>query len=197
MESIHSLRRAAARGAFLLAGALALAAGASLPGSVAQARGAANGGSVAGSTQANGAGAGASSASTNGVDRPPASAILEKCVAAANQLERYATFAGRMVALPGTTGMAMRIDVEERAPGRLYFHRVDGAGAPGVSAWRTAEPGVQIFKDLKQVSNLAAQLEYRAIVRFRWTGPKGAVVRREVLHTPACRQPAHAGQVGG
>ncbi len=142
-----------------------------------------------------GAGAAAASAGTNG-DRPPASATLEKCVTAGDQLERYATFAGRMVALPDTTGMAMRIDVEERAPGHLFFRRVEGAGSPGLGAWRASEPGVQIFKDVKQVSNLSAQLEYRAVVRFRWSGPKGIVVKREVLRTPACRQPGHVGQVG-
>jgi hypothetical protein len=120
--------------------------------------------------------------------------MLEKCATAGDQLERYATFVGRMVALPGATEMAMRIDVEQRAPGHLFFRRVEGAGSPGLGAWRASEPGVQIFKDVKQVSNLAAQLEYRAVVRFRWSGPQGIVMKREVLRTPACRQPAHAGQ---
>lgn len=174
--------RAAACGALGFAAACALgAAGASPLASVAQ---------------ATDAGAGASTSSVTGGERSPASATLEKCVIAGDQLERYATFVGRMVALPGATEMAMRIDIEERARGHLFFRRVEGAASPGLGAWRASEPGVQIFKDVKQVSNLAAQLEYRALVRFRWTGPKGIVVKREVLRTPACRQPGHAGQVG-
>jgi hypothetical protein len=126
----------------------------------------------------------------------PASAVLEKCVTAASQLERYATFVGRMSAVPGSTGMAMRIAIEERAAGEAGFHQLEGAGTPVAGAWRSAEPDVKIFKDVKVLTNLEAPVDYRAVVRFRWTNAKGLVIRREVLRTPACHQPAPEGQVG-
>lgn len=129
--------------------------------------------------------------------RQPANAQLERCVQAEDQAERYATFAGRMIALPGSTGMAMRIDIQERTPGEISFHRVEGPGVSGLGSWRDAEAGVKIFKDVKQVTNLGAPLEYRAIVRFRWTAPKGVVVKRELLRTPVCREFAPEGGVGG
>jgi len=131
-----------------------------------------------------------------GLGHAPASAVLEKCVTATSQPERYATFVGRMSAVPGSTGMAMRIGIEERAMGEASFHPLEGAGAPVAGAWRSAEPGVRIFKDVKVLSSLEAPVDYRAVVRFRWTDAKGLVVRREVLRTPACHQPAPEGQLG-
>lgn len=134
-------------------------------------------------------------------DRQPASVTLEKCVTSSTQIERYATFAGRMVALPGSTEMAMRIDVEERLPGQDGFHPLQDAGAPGLGVWRTSEQGVKIFKDLKQVTNLQAPAAYRAEVSFRWTakgigGARDIVVKRETLRTPACKQLPPERQLG-
>jgi hypothetical protein len=128
-------------------------------------------------------------------DHVSAAATLEKCVTAINPLERYAVFFGRMSVISGATGMAMRIGIEERIRGEA-FHAVEAAGAPGVGAWRISEPGVKIFKDVKQVSNLEAPSDYRAVVRFRWTDAKGTVIKREVLRTLVCRQPASEAQVG-
>lgn len=128
-------------------------------------------------------------------ERVPAAAVLEKCVTSANPLERYAIFFGRMSAIPGGAGMAIRIGIEERSPG-VTFHLLETAGTPGLGSWRTSEPGVKIFKDVKQVSNLDAPADYRAVVRFRWTDAKGTVIKREVLRTSVCRQPASEAQVG-
>jgi hypothetical protein len=127
-------------------------------------------------------------------DRQPASANLERCVTYSTQIERYVTFAGRMIALPGSTEMAMRIDVEERLPGQDGFHLLEDAGGPRLGVWRTSEQGVKIFKDFKQVSNLQAPAAYRAQISFRWTakgtdGARDVVIKRETLRTAACRQP--------
>lgn len=134
-------------------------------------------------------------------DRQPASAILDRCVTSSTQIERYATFAGRMVALPGSTEMAMRIDVEERLRGQDGFRPVEDAGAPSLGVWRTSEQGVKIFKDLKQVSNLQAPAAYRAEISFRWIakgigGGRDVVIKKETLHTPACKQPTPERQLG-
>lgn len=135
---------------------------------------------------------------TNLLDqRTPAIAMLEKCVTASPQPERYAMFAGRMLALPGTTSMSMRIDVEERPQGQTAFRRPEGAGTSGLGSWRSSEPGVKIFKDVKQVTNLDAPVDYRAAVHFRWIGPKGVLIKREVLHTGVCHEPTPEVQVAG
>lgn len=128
--------------------------------------------------------------------RAPASAGLERCLTATGQSERSATFVGRMMELPAGSGMSMRIGIEVRDAGEGAFHRLEGAGSSGRGSWRSAEPGVKIFKDVKQVTNLAGPVDYRAVVRFRWTNSKGVTIRHEVLRTPVCHEPASEGQVG-
>lgn len=125
----------------------------------------------------------------------PASVTLEKCVTAAARSESFAVFTGRMSAVPGATGMAMRIGIEVRTPEEPFFHPLEGNVA-ATGSWRTSEPGVKIFKDLKQVSNLSGPADYRGVVRFRWTSSKGALVKREVLRTTPCHQPAPEVQAG-
>src|SRR5438874_7964395 len=130
----------------------------------------------------------------------PSTATLEQCVTSVEQLERSATFAGEMSAIPGTLRMAIRIDVQERVPGRAGFHTVT---APGLGVWRMSDPKVKIYKYLKQVTNLSAPAVYRAVVRFRWLAPRGRVLKRGQRYTGGCTQPAppapagaEAGQAG-
>jgi hypothetical protein len=129
----------------------------------------------------------AAGASAPGKAEPPVSATLTQCITSVLQAERSATFAGEMSALPGTTRMAMRVDVEERPPHELQFHAVT---APGIGVWRTSEAHVKVFKYLKQVTDLSAPARYRATVRFRWLNAHGATVRRAERHTRVCTQPA-------
>lgn len=119
-----------------------------------------------------------------------ASATLKECVTAAAQHERSVTFMGQMTILPGAVQMTMRIDLEERQPGGAGFRRVSVAGNAGLGAWRIAQSGVKIFKDVKQVSDLAAGAEYRALVRYRWIDAQGNVLWRAMRHTPVCHEPA-------
>jgi len=114
-------------------------------------------------------------------------ATLEQCVTSVEQLERSATFAGEMSAIPGTLRMAIRIDVQERVPGRAGFHTVT---APGLGVWRMSDPKVKIYKYLKQVTNLSAPAVYRALVRFRWESARGHMLRRAEHVTPRCEEPA-------
>lgn len=114
-------------------------------------------------------------------------AVLEECVSTGAQAERAATFAGEMSALPGTVRMAIRIDVEERAPGDAEFHTVV---APGLGVWRPSDPKVKVYKYLKQVTNLSMPASYRGLVRFRWIGPKGHVLKRAERLTAKCLQSA-------
>jgi hypothetical protein len=114
------------------------------------------------------------------------SATLEQCVTSVVQGERSATFAAEMTAIPGAPRMAVRIEVQERLPGEMLFHRVS---APGLGGWRAADPKVKIYKYLKQVTNLSAPAEYRALVHFRWEAASTRVVRRAERFTQRCVQP--------
>ena len=119
--------------------------------------------------------------------RSQASVFLERCVRGESPSESYVTFAGQMATIKGAVQMAIRIDVEERGQGEATFHRV---AAKGLGVWRLSEPGVSIFRDVKQVTNLASPVAYRALVRFHWLDAAGRVTRRARMYTPVCRQPA-------
>jgi hypothetical protein len=114
------------------------------------------------------------------------SVTLEQCVSAGVQAERSATFVSQMVATAATQKMATRIVLEERARGEAEYHAVPG---PGFGVWRPSEPGVKIYKYVKQVTNLAAPAVYRTTVRFRWVGDKGKVIKRAELRSSRCFQP--------
>jgi hypothetical protein len=125
--------------------------------------------------------------SGTGVEPTSASATLEQCVTAVAQAERSATFSGEMTAISGSVRMAMRIDVQEQAPGQGLFHTII---APGLGVWRGSDPGVKTYKYLKQVTNLSAPALYRAAVRFRWLNARGHVIKGIERHTSRCAQPA-------
>lgn len=116
----------------------------------------------------------------------PVAATVEQCVTAASQEGRSATFSGQMSAVAGTVRMAIRIDVQERAASDLSFHPVLG---PGLGVWRSSDPGVKIYKYVRQVTNMPAPASFRALVSFRWIGEKGRPVRRAHRRTAACEQP--------
>jgi hypothetical protein len=97
-----------------------------------------------------------------------------------------------MTATGTTQRMGMRIELQQRLRGETSFHTVL---APGFGVWRASEPGVKIYKYVKQVTNLTAPAAYRAVVRFRWQGEKGHVLKRAELRTSRCQQPMLTGQV--
>jgi hypothetical protein len=121
-----------------------------------------------------------------------ATVAIEQCVTSTVQAERSATFTAQMSATGATQKMAMRIELQQRLHGESGFHTLV---APGFGVWRTSEPGVKIYKYVKQVTNLAAPAAYRAVVRFRWLGEKGRVLKRAELHTQKCVQPTLSAQV--
>jgi hypothetical protein len=123
---------------------------------------------------------------------PGYAATLEQCVTSTVQLERSATFTAQMVATAATQKMAMRFELQQRLHGETDFHTVT---APGLGVWQRSEPGVKIYKYVKQVTNLAAPGAYRAVVRFRWLGEKGRLLKRAEVHTQRCTQPTLSPQV--
>lgn len=121
-----------------------------------------------------------------------ASVGLEQCVASTVQAERSATFTAQMAATATTQKMAVRIELQQRLHGESEFHTL---AAPGFGVWRTSEPGVEIYKYVKQITNLDAPASYRVLVRFRWLDERGHVFKREELHSSRCVQPTLPGQV--
>lgn len=123
---------------------------------------------------------------------PSYSVGLEQCATSTVQTERSATFIAQMTATSATQRMGMRIELQQRLRGESEFHTIL---APGFGVWRASEPGVKIYKYVKQVTNLTAPAAYRAVVRFRWLGERGHVLKRAELHTLRCVQPTLSGQV--
>jgi hypothetical protein len=122
----------------------------------------------------------------------PYAVTLEQCATSTVQAERSATFTAQMTATGATQRMGMRIELQQRMRGEPDFHTVM---APGFGVWHPSEPGVKIYRYVKQVTNLTAPAAYRAVVRFRWLGGKGHVLKHAELHTPRCLEPALSGQV--
>jgi hypothetical protein len=120
------------------------------------------------------------------------SVTLEQCAMSTVQAERSATFTAQMTATSATQRMGMRIELQQRTRGESEFHTVM---APGFGVWHPSEQGVKIYKYVKQVTNLSAPAAYRAVVRFRWLGDKGRVLKRAELHTSRCIQPTLSHQV--
>ncbi len=117
---------------------------------------------------------------------------IEQCVTSTVQLERSATFTAQMNATMATQKMAMRLELQQRLRGESEFHTL---AAPGFGVWRVSEPGVKIYKYVKQVTNLESSAAYRVLVRFRWTGEAGRLLKRDELHTPRCVEPTLPAQV--
>jgi hypothetical protein len=120
------------------------------------------------------------------------SVALEQCATSTVQAERSATFTAQMSATLATQRMGMRIELQQRMRGESEFHTI---AAPGFGTWHPSEPGVKIYKYVKQVTNLTAPAAYRAVVRFRWIGDRGRVLKRAELRTPRCLQPTLSRQV--
>lgn len=121
-----------------------------------------------------------------------ASVGIEQCVTSTVQAERSATFTAQMAATATTQKMAMRIELQQRLHGESEFHTL---AAPGFGVWRTSEPGVEIYKYVKQITNLDAPAAYRVLVHFRWLDERGHVLKHDELHTPRCVEPSLSGQV--
>jgi hypothetical protein len=117
---------------------------------------------------------------------PAVTAAVEQCTPSVNQSERSATFVAQMTAVAGTARMSMRIEVQERTPTDSAFHTIL---APGLGIWRSSEPGVKVYKYVKELTNLAAPAAFRVQVHYRWLDDRGRVIRHVQRRSPQCLQP--------
>src|ERR1700722_20172355 len=117
---------------------------------------------------------------------------IEQCVTSTVQLERSATFTAQMTATRSTQKMSMRLELQQRLHGENELHTL---AAQRFGVWRVSEPGVKIYKYVKQITTLDAPAAYRVLVRFRWIGESGRLIKHDELHTPRCIEPTLPGQV--
>jgi hypothetical protein len=118
---------------------------------------------------------------------PPLRAKLSACQSGPAIAARAATFTGSMPAIKGTRRMSMRFDLLQRIPPDEGFETIK---VPGLGIWQKSVPGRKsgfVFK--QRVQGLVAPGEYKAVVRFRWYGRAGTLLRSTKRETPVCTQP--------
>jgi CARDB len=116
---------------------------------------------------------------------PPLRAKLTACSSGPLATDRVAAFTGSMPAIKGTSRMWMRFDVLARGTKRFAQLKV-----PGLGVWQKSAPGHPAgFVFTQRVQALAAPGAYKAVVRFRWYGKGGKLLRSTSRETPVCKQP--------
>jgi hypothetical protein len=118
---------------------------------------------------------------------PPLMARLATCQSGPAAADRTATFTGSMPAIKGTLRMWMRFDLQQRTPPAVDFVALK---APGLGVWQKSASGRAsgfVFK--QRVQALAAPGAFKAVVRFRWYGRRGQLLRSTTRETGICRQP--------
>ncbi|MEA2256993.1 MAG: hypothetical protein QOG35_3038 [Solirubrobacteraceae bacterium] len=118
---------------------------------------------------------------------PPLRATLAACTTGPDATDRMLAFTGSMPTVPGAQRLWMRFDLRQRLASDADFVAVQ---APGLDAWRKSTVGRSSgFVYTQRVQQLAGPGAYRALVRFRWYGAGGRLLRSARRLTPICRQP--------
>jgi hypothetical protein len=118
---------------------------------------------------------------------PPLRAKLAACLSGPQAGDRTAVFTGSMPAIKGTRRMWMRFDLLASGPPAGDFAPVK---VPGLGIWQKSAPGHAAgFVFTQRVQALVAPGAYLAVVRFRWYGAGGKLLRSTKRATSVCRQP--------
>ena len=94
-------------------------------------------------------------------------------------------YEARMQTVGGARRMSLRYRLLEKV-GDGVFERVAGEG---LGVWRKSSPGATVFAWDHRVEGLHKGAVYRAVVRFRWHGADGDVIRTERRRSEPCVQP--------
>src|SRR4030095_12266034 len=89
--------------------------------------------------------------------------------------DRTATFTGSLPAIQGGRRLGMRFDVLAQGASRTGFAPLK---VPGLGVWQksvSGRPGGFVFT--QRVQGLPAPGTYKAVVRFRWYGKGGQLLR--------------------
>jgi CARDB len=119
--------------------------------------------------------------------QPPLRAKLAACASGPLATDRTATFTGSMPAIKGARRMSMRFDVLAHLDPAMAFTPLK---VPGLGVWQKSVPGRPggfVFN--QRVQGLLAPGAYKAVVRFRWYGKGGKLLRATSRETAICKQP--------
>lgn len=116
----------------------------------------------------------------------PLQVRLVACPTGPTATDRGATFTASMPSVPGSRRLAMRFDLLQRTPPELTFVAVP---VPGLGVWQRSLPRRSGFVFTQRVQELAAPAAYRMVVRFRWYGRGGRLLRTTSRESRVCRQP--------
>jgi CARDB len=119
--------------------------------------------------------------------QPPLRAKLTACSSGPLATDRVAAFTGSMPAIKGTRRMWMRFDVLSHPGSTTAFAPLK---VPGLGVWQKSAPGRPGgFVFTQRVQGLVAPGAYKAVVRFRWYGNRGRLLRTATRETATCKQP--------
>jgi hypothetical protein len=121
-----------------------------------------------------------------GAQQPPLRAKLTACSSGPLATDRTATFTGSMPTIKGTRRMWMRFDVLAHTSSAMAFAPLK---VPGLGVWQKSVPGRPggfVFN--QRVQGLLAPGVYKAVVRFRWYGKGGKLLRTNARETAICKQ---------
>jgi hypothetical protein len=123
-------------------------------------------------------------ASAHAAAKPTTILKVRSCEVGSTAKQRSATFYARMHAVKGTSQMAMRFTLIDRAG--------DGppvvVDSPALAQWRKSRQGVSRFGYAQSVAGLEVGGVYAVQVQFRWTDARGHVIRSVKRTSDACRQ---------
>jgi CARDB len=118
---------------------------------------------------------------------PPLRAKLSACSTGPLATDRVAAFTGSMPSIAGSRRMWMRFDVLARTGTAKAYVPLK---VPGLGVWQKSAPGHPAgFVFTQRVQALAAPGSYKAVIRFRWYGKAGKLLRSTSRQTPVCKQP--------
>jgi hypothetical protein len=109
---------------------------------------------------------------------------VRDCQVGDSPKQRSATFYGRMTATKGTSQMAMRFTLIDRA-GDGPAEVIDN---PALAQWRKSNKGVKRFGYAQSVAGLKQGGAYAVQVQFRWLGAQSQVIRSVKRTSGTCRQ---------
>jgi hypothetical protein len=116
--------------------------------------------------------------------RAPTFLKVRACEVGDTPKARHATFYARMRAVRGTSQMAMRFTLINRA-GEGPPTVID---SPALTRWRRSNPGVARFGYAQSVAGLESGGVYAVQVHFRWIDQHGQVIRAVRRASDSCRQ---------
>jgi hypothetical protein len=123
-------------------------------------------------------------ATTAGAIKPTTLLKVRDCQVGDSPKQRSATFYARMSATKGTTQMAMRFTLIDRA-GDGPPEVIDN---PALAQWRKSNKGVKRFGYAQSVAGLKQGGAYAVQVQFRWINAQGQVIRSVKRTSGSCRQ---------